>query len=195
MSILPVYTYDHPVLRQKATPVDNMSDDVVQLIADMFETMYNADGIGIAANQVGSPLAITVMDLSVIEEEEFQQYKPTALINPVIEVFSEETIEFEEGCLSLPTLRDMVVRPKLIQVRYFDQDMKEHVIEADGMYSRVIQHEVDHLHGRYFFEYLSPVRRALAHPRLKRIQRGAIDTEYPLFVNKPVEKKSAARAR
>ncbi len=171
-----------------------MSDEVVQFIADMFETMYNADGIGLAANQVGSPLAITVMDLSVIEEDQYQQYKPTALINPVIEVFSEETIEFEEGCLSLPTLRDMIVRPEFIQVRYYDQDMKEHVVEADDMFSRVIQHEVDHLHGRYFFEYLSPVRRALAHPRLKRIQRGAIETEYPLYV-KPVEKTTARAMR
>ena len=172
-----------------------MNDEIVQLISDMFETMYNADGIGIAANQVGSPLAITVMDLSVIEEEQYQHYKPTALINPVIEVFSEETIEFEEGCLSLPTLRDMIVRPKLIQVRYYDQDMKEHVIEADEMFSRVIQHEVDHLHGKYFFEYLSPVRRALAHPKLKRIQRGAVETEYPLFDSKQPEKPSARAVR
>lgn len=193
MSILPVYTYDHPILRQEAQKVENMTDEIAQFIADMFETMYNADGIGIAANQVGSPLAITVIDLSVMEEEKYEQYKPTALINPVIEVFSEETTEFEEGCLSLPTLRDMIVRPSLIQVRYYDQDLKEHVVEADDMLSRVIQHEVDHLHGKYFFEYLSPVRRALAHPRLKRIQRGSIETEYPLY--KQPEKSSARAVR
>lgn len=189
MAILPVYTYDHPILRQKATPVDNMTDEIQQFIDDMFETMYNADGIGIAANQVGSSHAITIMDLSVIDDdEEMKNMKPMVLINPVIEYYSDDTIEYEEGCLSLPSLRDNVIRPAGIQVRFYDRDMKEQVMETDAMLARVMQHEIDHLNGIYFFELLSPVRRAIAHPRLKRIQRGSIATEYPIEINKPVAK-------
>lgn len=189
MAILPVYTYDHPILKQKATPVTDMNDEIQKFIDDMFETMYNADGIGIAANQVGSSHAITIMDLSVIEDdEEMKDMKPMVLINPVIDFYSEETAEYEEGCLSLPTLRDNVVRPAAIQVRFYDRDMKEQALEADGMLARVMQHEIDHLNGIYFFELLSPVRRALAHPRLKRIQRGSVATEYPIELNKAVAK-------
>lgn len=189
MAILPVYTYDHPILRQKATPVENMTDEIQQFIDDLFETMYNADGIGIAANQVGSSHAITIMDLSVIEDdEEMKNMKPMVLVNPVIEFYSEDTVEYEEGCLSLPTLRDNVIRPAGIQVRFYDRDMKEHVMETDAMLARVMQHEIDHLNGIYFFELLSPVRRAIAHPKLKRIQRGSVSTEYPIEINKVLAK-------
>ncbi|MBS1562168.1 MAG: peptide deformylase [Bacteroidetes bacterium] len=180
--ILPVYTYNHPVLRQKAQPIADLSDEINAFVENMFETMYNANGIGLAANQVGSTLAMTVIDVADSDDEDATE-GPLVLINPVIEAYSDEEEEFEEGCLSLPDLRDVVVRPEAIQVRYLDRHMKEVVREADGLLARVIQHEVDHLNGIYFFERLSAIRRTLSQSKLKRIARGEIETEYPLFPN------------
>lgn len=177
--ILPIYTYNHPVLRKKTSPILDMSDELRLFIDNMFETMHRANGIGLAANQVGHSLACTVIDISDAEDDS-PSPSPFVLINPIIEAFSDEVEEFEEGCLSLPDLRDKVVRPDAIQVRFFDKDLKEHVIEADGILARVIQHEVDHLNGIYFFERLSPIRRTLAQGKLKRIARGDIDPDYPI---------------
>ncbi len=180
--ILPVYTYNHPVLRQKTTSVADMSDEIRTLIANMFETMYNANGIGLAANQVGKDIAITVIDFTDDDEDD-NEAGPIVLINPVIEAFSDEEEEFEEGCLSLPDFRDVVVRPEAIQVRYLDENMKEVVREADGLLARVIQHETDHLNGVYFFERLSPIRRTLSQSKLKRIAKGEYSAAYETFKN------------
>ena len=196
MAILPIYTFDHPVLKQVSAPVAEISDDVRKLVKNMFETMNNADGIGLAANQVGSNQAITVIDIGELEEDDIKAGKkthktpPIVMINPIIEVFSDETTEFEEGCLSLPAFRDKVTRPIGIQVRFTDLDMKEHRMETDGLLARVMQHEIDHLNGVYFFERLSPVRRAMAHPKLRRIQLGQAEADYPLFLGKmPPQRK------
>jgi peptide deformylase len=181
--ILPIYTYNHPVLKAKTDQITEMTDDLQRLIDDMFETMHNANGIGLAANQVGKGLALTVIDVSDAEEEETPT--PLTLINPVIEAYSDITEEFEEGCLSLPEFREVVVRPEAIQVRYLDRDMKEHVLEVDGLLARVMQHEIDHLNGIYFFERLSAIRRTLSSSKLKRIAKGMVETEYPLFQELP----------
>lgn len=180
--ILPVYTYNHPVLRQKATPIVDLSDEISAFVDNMFETMYNANGIGLAANQVGSGHAITVIDVADSDDEDASE-GPLVLINPVIEAYSDEEEEFEEGCLSLPDFRDIVIRPEAVQVRYLDRSLKEVVREVDGLLARVIQHEVDHLNGIYFFERLSTIRRTLSQSKLKRIARGDVETEYPLFPN------------
>ena len=178
--LLPIYTYNHPVLKKKTEQIAEMTDDVQTLIDNMLETMYNANGIGLAANQVGKGLAMTVIDISDADEEA-EGEGPIILINPVIEDYSDEEEEFEEGCLSLPEFRDIVVRPEAIQVKYYDRDMKEHVREVDGLLARVMQHEIDHLNGIYFFERLSPIRRTLGSGKLKKIAKGQIETEYPLF--------------
>jgi peptide deformylase len=199
MAILPIYTFDHPVLKQAATTVPEMTDEVRAFVKNMFETMNNADGVGLAANQVGNNGAITVIDIGDLEEDDIkagkQKHKtlPIVLINPVVEVFSDDSMEFEEGCLSLPTLRDKVTRPSAIQVRFYDLNMKEHRMETDGLLARVIQHEIDHLNGVYFFERLSPVRRAIAHPKLRRIQLGQVDAEYPVFL--PIKGKAGKRRK
>jgi peptide deformylase len=199
MAILPIYTFDHPVLKQAATPVSEITDEVRTFVKNMFETMTNADGVGLAANQVGSQYAITVIDIGDLEEDDIkagkQKHKtlPITLINPIVEVFSDDTSEYEEGCLSLPTLRDKVTRPSAIQVRFYDLDMKEHRMETDGLLARVIQHEVDHLNGKYFFELLSPVRRAMAHPKLRRIQLGQAEAEYPVFL--PTKSRAGKRRK
>jgi len=178
--ILPVYTYNHPVLKQKTAQIPDLSDGVRTLIANMFATMYNANGIGLAANQVGKGLALTVIDVSDSDEGDDTD-GALVLINPVIEAFSEEAEEFEEGCLSLPDFRDVVIRPCEIQVRYLDANLNEQRREASGLLARVMQHEIDHLNGIYFFERLSSIRRTLAQGKLKRIARGDIEPEYEVF--------------
>ena len=174
--ILPVYLYNHPVLRETATPVSDMSDEVRSFIENMFETMRAADGIGLAANQVGSSHAVCVVDISEVEAG--AGTRPMTFINPVIEYMSDDETEYEEGCLSLPTLRDIVIRPQGVQVRYLDENMREQVMEADGLLSRVLQHEIDHLNGVYFYERMSAVKKALAKSKLRRIERGQIQPDY-----------------
>jgi peptide deformylase len=177
--ILPVYTYNHPVLKQRTASIEDMSDDLRSLIHDMFETMYKANGIGLAANQVGKGLSLTVIDIA--DRDEGEDPGQLVLINPVIEAFSDDEEEFEEGCLSLPDYRDTVVRPSAVQVRFLDADMKPRVMEVDGLLARVMQHEIDHLNGLYFFERLSPIRRTLGNGKLKRISRGQFDADYPTY--------------
>jgi peptide deformylase len=199
MAILPVYTYDHPILTQIAKPVEEITDELKVFVRNLIETMHNADGIGLAANQVGDERAITVIDLSEVDDEKtgkpFPKTPPLVLINPVITQRSGEMTEFEEGCLSLPRFRDKVVRPEQAQVRFFDLTMHEHTLDTEGLLSRVVQHELDHLNGIYFFELLSPMRRAMAHPKLKRIQLGQIDADYPLFNPKEERVKKLVRKR
>ncbi len=179
--ILPVYTYNHAVLKQKTSQIDELSDELNTLIDDMFATMYNANGIGLAANQIGKGLALTVIDVQDSDDDDNATSEQLVLINPVIEAFSDEEEEFEEGCLSLPDLRDVVIRPSAIQVRFLDRMMKEQVREVDGILARVMQHEIDHLNGIYFYERLSPIRRTLAGGKLKRIARGDIEPDYEIF--------------
>lgn len=179
MTILPIYTFDHPILRKKLKPVAEINDEVVRLALDMFTTMKNAEGIGLAANQVGQDFAMTVIDISGVDG--YENTKPLTLINPIIDVFSEEEEQSEEGCLSLPDLRADVVRPSGIQVRFYDLEMKEHVMEVDNLLSRVMQHEIDHLNGIYFVDRLKPMRRAMLKRRLLEIKRGEVEADYPLF--------------
>lgn len=179
MTILPIYTYDHPVLRKELSRVGDVTDEIVRLTLDMFTTMKNADGIGLAANQVGRDLAITVIDISGVEG--YEDLRPLTLINPVVDAFSEEEEPYEEGCLSLPDLRADVIRPSEVQVRYYDLNMTEHVLQAGGLLARVMQHEIDHLNGIYFFDHLTPVRRTILKRKLMDIKKGAVETEYPLF--------------
>lgn len=178
--ILPIRLYDDPILRQVADPVTEIDDNLLRLIDNMFATLQNASGIGLAANQIGEKLALTVIDISDLDEGKGTH--PMVLINPVIEAFSEETAEYEEGCLSLPHIRENVIRPAEIQVRFYDQQMREHKLTAGGLLARVMQHEIDHLNGIYFFDRLSPVQRAKIFHQLRRIKKGLVETEYPVVL-------------
>ncbi len=173
--ILPIYLYDHPVLRQKTKPVTEITPELRKLARDMLETMYAARGIGLAANQVGVSLQLIVVDIG---EEEMKQ--PLILLNPTLVAVSEETAEMEEGCLSLPELRDVVVRPAAVQVRYTDLRGRERQLEADGLLARVLQHEIDHLQGIYFVDRLPAVRRLFLRRKLERIARGEVVPPYPV---------------
>lgn len=182
MALLPIYNSFHPVLNSPVKQVPEINGEIKKLIEDMFETMYNADGIGLAGNQVGKELALITIDTSV-SDDETHHHPPIALINPAIESFSEEEIDYTEGCLSVPKFFEKVNRPEKIRVKYYDLQQKERVLETEGLLARVIQHEVDHLNGTLFYERLTPMRRALAKNKLKKIRQGKVPTDYEMINN------------
>lgn len=187
--ILPIYPYGHPILREETEPVEALSPELESLLDDMIETMHNASGIGLAAPQVGRRERVFVADLSAMAEDiedelgerpEWAQ-GPLVFINPEIVHEDEETLcDYEEGCLSIPDLRELVVRPDVVRIRYRDRNFEEQEIEARSVLARVVQHETDHLHGVLFIDLISPLRRRLLKRRLREISRGEAEAEYPL---------------
>ena len=154
-------------LREVSKPVETVDDSVRALMDDMLETMYDAPGIGLAAIQIGEPLQIIVMDLAGEEEEPAPRY----FINPVILDAGEETAVYEEGCLSVPEYFEEVERPAKCRVQYLDYDGKEQILEAEGLLATCIQHEMDHLEGTLFIDYLSRLKRERILKKLKKEQR------------------------
>lgn len=157
MSVLPILTYPDPVLKKVSRPVDEFNDKLQVLIDDMLETMYQAPGIGLAAPQVGESLRLVVMD---VPQGENQRTGPLVLINPRI-VEKEGNIEFEEGCLSLPGLNCPIKRAARVKVEALDRNGNLFVIEAEDLLAICLQHELDHLDGKLFMDYISPLKRAL----------------------------------
>ena len=178
MSIVPITMCGDKILRKKAAKVSEVDDKIVGIIADMFETMRNASGIGLAANQIGLNKQIFVVDISPVED--YEKYKPLAMINPKIISKSEETILIEEGCLSIPELRAEVIRPKSVFVSFFDVNLKEHTIEADELFARVIQHEYDHLQGVLFIDYFDDAMKKRYKKHLEKIKKRKLDIDYPI---------------
>lgn len=166
-----IITAPDPRLRQVSKPVDKVDDGLRALMDDMLETMYAAPGIGLAAIQVGEPLRVIVMDLSGEEEEP----QPRYFVNPEILDPSEETNVYEEGCLSVPEYFDEVERPAQCRVKYLDYDGNEQVIDAEGLLATCIQHEMDHLEGVLFIDYLSRLKRDRVLKKLKKEQRLAAE--------------------
>jgi len=182
---LPITYYGLEILRSETKPVNDINGQIIDFIEDMFYTMHNADGIGLAAPQVNSDLRIALVDISIIDE--YRRTKPLALINPVILDYHGETV-INEGCLSLPSLRGDVTRPEKINLKYLDLNGKEIIREFDGFIARVIQHEVDHLHGKLFIDYLSEEDLKKNKSLLKKIKNRKVDTDYPLFDPKSISK-------
>lgn len=183
MPVLPIVTYNDPVLRKKTTAVTKDSEELQELIDSMFETMYNANGVGLAAPQIGSNHRLFVIDADIMDEErdDAQLLGATAFINPEIEFVDEEnTLDMEEGCLSLPDLRDKVNRPAKIKVTFLNRDFEKHELIADYWLSRVIQHEYDHLNGVLFIDYLSKFRQRLVRKKLEAIDKGKLEAGYPV---------------
>lgn len=182
MSVLPIVTYNDPILRKKAEPVQENSDQLQSLIDDMFDTMYNSSGVGLAAPQIGKLERVFVADIDVMVEEDEEEETPGPLvfINPVIVDKSGEKIKMEEGCLSIPEVRDEVPRSEKITVNYLDRDFNPQTLNADGWLSRVIQHETDHLNGVLFIDYLSAFRKRIHKSLLSKIDEGSQKTDYPL---------------
>lgn len=177
MAILPIYLYGSDVLKKKAKPVTKITDKHISQIMNMFETMHHAQGIGLAANQVGSLERIIVVDVS--EVEGYEDVKPMALINPEI-VGRDGSATMEEGCLSIPDVRDKVERAEGIIVRFRDSDFQEQEMEAHDLVARVIMHEVDHINGVLFLDHLSAENRKLHKEQLEKIKSGDVETEYPV---------------
>lgn len=187
--ILPIYPYGSPVLRTETTPVEQDSPELQQLLDDMIETMHGASGIGLAAPQVGRTERLFVVDLSAVAgdlEEEVGEVPdwaqgPLAFINPeIVDADEDELCDYEEGCLSIPDIRENVVRPDHIRVRFLDRSLEPHEVEASGMLARVVQHEFDHLNGILFIDHISPLRRRLLKRRLREMAQGRVEADYPL---------------
>lgn len=180
MAIIPIYNCFHPVLKRKTAEVTEFDQELKDLAENMFETMYNTgNGVGLAANQVGVEKSLFVINVKRNKEDKIGD--PIIFINPVITAFSEEEIEIEEGCLSIPEYWEKVVRPEGVEIEYTDLDMKLHKIEADEFLARVIQHEFDHLKGILFYERISPLKRAMAKSKLRKVQKGEIIPSYPMI--------------
>ena len=180
MSVLPIYIYGQPALRKKARPIKQIDDELVKLVDDMFETVRKANGVGLAANQVGSLRRVIVVDISETEEGESQP--PIVLFNPEIVEDSGAWV-MEEGCLSIPEIRDEVERPEHIRVKYMDRDFQERELSASGMLARVLQHEIDHLNGVLFIDHLGAVKKKFLKGRLNKIQRGEVEVTYPIVTD------------
>lgn len=182
MAILPIVTYDDPVLQTKAEPIEENSEELQQLIQDMFDTMYNAEGVGLAAPQIGKPLRLFVMDADPMTEDDEDQgnFGQMTFINPEITWKSDEVDEYEEGCLSIPEIRENVRRPVKITISYYDQDFNEKKLTVDQMVARVIQHELDHLNGVLFIDHLGSFRKRLLKSKLRQIAEGKVSAAYPL---------------
>lgn len=167
MALRNIVLYGHPVLRIKTQPVNGFDVGLKSLVEDMIETMYEAEGIGLAAPQVGESLSLCVVNNGLIEDGA----EPKAYVNPVI-LEESGSCAIEEGCLSIPDIREDVVRPEFIQIKYTDLDGIEHEEKCDGMLARVLQHEIDHLNGVLFVDRISSIRRQLLEKRLKGIAAG-----------------------
>jgi peptide deformylase len=174
MAIRPILEAPDPVLRQVSSPVEAITPEIQTLIDDMFETMYAAPGIGLAAVQVGVPKRILVIDLQDPEEEDGEPVrKPMVFINPEILSKSETPKPYQEGCLSVPDQYAEVERPDAIRARWLDRDGKVHEEELDGLLATCLQHEMDHLEGILFIDYLSRLKRDMILKKLAKARKMA----------------------
>lgn len=177
--IYPIVVYGSPVLKKVAEEIDENYEGLNELIDSMFETMYSADGVGLAAPQIGKSIRLFVMDASPFGDEypELKGFKK-AFINAEIIERDGDTELMNEGCLSVPEIREDVERPGRIKMTYYDQDWKFHEVEYDGWIARIIQHEYDHLDGILFTDRLSALRRKMISGRLKNLTKGKFDVSY-----------------
>lgn len=191
--ILPIVAYGDPVLKKEAEEIDKEYPGLNDLIANMFETMYDASGVGLAAPQVGKSIRLFVVDGSpfVEDEDEIGEEGPDpravgmenfkkVFINPVIEEEEGEEWGFSEGCLSIPKIREEVFRKEKIHISYYDEHWNFHEETFDGYAARIIQHEYDHVDGILFTDHLSPLKRRLLTKRLQNISKGEVNVDYKM---------------
>jgi peptide deformylase len=196
--ILPIVLYGDPVLRKVAAPIDAQYPDLKALIENMFETMYQAKGVGLAAPQIGKSIRLFVVDASpfaeIDDEEEDEDAELTreeaqelrdfkkVFINPQILEEEGEEWKFNEGCLSIPRIREDVGRKAVVLLRYMDEHFVEHEEEFDGLAARIIQHEYDHIEGKLFTDRINPLRRKLLKNKLEDISKGKVNPDYKVKV-------------
>jgi peptide deformylase len=182
--IYPVTVYGDPLLRKVAQPVDKEFEGLKELIDNMFETMYHSEGVGLAAPQVGKSLRIFVVDASSAADEdepELEGFKK-AFINPEILERTGDSWVMNEGCLSLPEIREDISRPEQVKIKYLDENLNEHIEQYSGFAARVIQHEYDHLDGVLLIDYLSPLRKRILKSKLTAISKGKVNTAYRIVL-------------
>ena len=165
MAKLPILHFPDPRLRTRAKPVSRVDDNIRRLADDMLETMYDAPGIGLAATQVNQHIRLLVLDISE------DKSAPQVFINPVITPLTQDCVPYEEGCLSVPGSYDEVQRPARIRVEALDRNGSPFTLEADGLLAVCLQHEVDHLEGKLFVDYLSPLKRQRIKTKLEKLQK------------------------
>jgi peptide deformylase len=178
----PIIAFGDPILKRKATAIEpDEYPHIKQLVSDMFETMYGAHGVGLAAPQVGISMRLFVVDATPFSEEEpeLTDFKK-AFINAVILEETGEEWAFNEGCLSIPDIREDVYRKPVIRISFYDEEWKHHEEIFKGMAARIIQHEYDHIEGKLFTDELSPLRKRLLEKKLSEISRGMVDVEYKM---------------
>lgn len=182
--ILPIVAYGDPVLKKKAEDIPEDYPDLQKLIADMFETMYNAHGVGLAAPQIGKSIRLFVVDATPMAEGE--DGDPTCVdfkrvfINPIIFEETGEEWGFEEGCLSIPKIREEVKRKESLKIEYYDENWDLYEEELEGFAARVVQHEYDHIEGILFLDKISPFKKTLLKGKLADISKGNIDVDYKM---------------
>lgn len=175
--IYPIVMYGDPVLKKRGRDIEKGELDVKELAQDMFETMENASGIGLAAPQIGKSLRMFVIDAAPLEEEELMDFRKV-FINPEILTESGEEWDFEEGCLSIPDIREVIYRKEQLTIKWFDENWEQHQETFDDMKARIIQHEYDHIEGKLFTDYLSPIKKRVLKGKLANISKGKVKTSY-----------------
>ena len=183
--VLPIFGYGYPLLKKRSVNIDKNYPDLKILIRDMYETMYNASGVGLAAPQIGKGIRLFIIDTSVFDNEEFESnsgFKTKSVkktfINPEIINESGDLKLFEEGCLSIPNIRESINRKSEIKIKYQDENFNIHQDSFDGIVARVIQHEYDHLEGVLFTDKISPFKKKLIKGKLKNIMTGKVPVDY-----------------
>ena len=195
--LLPIIAYGHPVLKRKAEVINKDYPKLLELINDMFETMYNANGVGIAAPQIGLSIRLFIVDTNpfsedeTLSDEERSQLKSfkKIFINPEILDQNGDEWSFEEGCLSIPNIRESVFRQESIKVQYFDENFTQHIESYDGLLARVIQHEHDHIEGILFTDKLSSFKKQLLKKKLLKISSGKLSFDYEMQFFKRSKKR------
>ena len=183
--ILPIYTYGQPVLRKEAEDIAPDYPELKELVQNMFETNERADGVGLAAPQIGLPIRVVIVDLTPLAEDmpEYADFK-RAYINGYIVEEDGETILMDEGCLSLPGIHERVPRAEKVRIQYVDENFVEHDEWVEGFLARVIQHEFDHLEGKVFTDRISPLRRQMNKAKFNALLTGKVRCEYKVKIAK-----------
>ncbi|MDZ4839091.1 MAG: peptide deformylase [Bacteroidota bacterium] len=176
--ILPIVVLGNPVLKKQAEDITTGYPDIQLLLDNMFETMDNAKGVGLAAPQIGKSIRVFIVDAGGMDEDKYKNFREV-FINPEITEESGETWKFEEGCLSIPGIREMVERPEIIKITYLDRNFISHTTVFDGIAARIIQHEYDHIEGVLFTDLIPNFKKVLIKSRLNNIIKGEYKADYP----------------
>ncbi|MCP4438663.1 MAG: peptide deformylase [Aureispira sp.] len=183
--ILPIYAYGHPILRKETEEIDADYPNLDKLLENMYETMYKAKGMGLAAPQIGLNIRLFLIDTAQLDDQEpGQPYIKAAFINPIIIEEAGKQWDYEEGCLSIPHIRGKVTRQPQIRIEYYDENFELQEKVFTGLTARVIQHEYDHIEGVLFTDLLKPIKKRLVKKKLEKIKVGHVDADYHMIFAK-----------